>query len=184
VVARIVAVVAILAVVALYLYWVARRLDHLHARVDMAGSALDAQLRRRSAAVMSFAAEALIADSVGESLTRAAGEAAAVRGFGHEREVIENAVTRALAGAVAIAPAAFDLGSPSAVELHDEALRASFARRFYNDTVRDALVVRDRRVVRWLGLAGHAPHPAYFEMDDQELPLTGLSAAGGPTIEA
>jgi hypothetical protein len=51
------------------------------------------------------------------------------------------------------------------------------ARRFYNDTVRDALVVRDKRVVRWLGLAGHAPHPAYFEMDDEELPAPQISLA-------
>jgi hypothetical protein len=63
------------------------------------------------------------------------------------------------------------------VDVHDDALRASIARRFYNDTVRDALVVRDRRVVRWLALAGHAPHPAYFEMDDEELPTPGISVA-------
>ena len=62
-----------------------------------------------------------------------------------------------------------------ATELHDEALRATFARRFYNDTVRDALVVRDRRVVRWLRLAGSAPHPAYFEMDDEELAVAERS---------
>jgi hypothetical protein len=63
------------------------------------------------------------------------------------------------------------------VDVHDDALRASIARRFYNDTVRDALVVRDRRVVRWLALAGRAPHPAYFEMDDEELPTPGISVA-------
>jgi hypothetical protein len=50
--------------------------------------------------------------------------------------------------------------------------------------VRDALVIRDRRVVRWLRLAGRAPHPAYFEMDDEELPVSRISVASGPTIEA
>jgi hypothetical protein len=64
--------------------------------------------------------------------------------------------------------------------MHDEALRATFARRFHNDAVRDALVVRDRRLVRWLRLAGSAPHPAYFEMDDEELPSPRFVLAGQP----
>jgi hypothetical protein len=74
-------------------------------------------------------------------------------------------------------PAVFLSPSPAAAEVHDDALRAAYARRFYNDTVRDALVVRDRMAVRWLGLAGHAAHPAYFEMHDEELPTPAISVA-------
>ena len=106
-----------------------------------------------------------------------------MHGLGHDREVAENALTRALARAVVASPTSFTEHSDAATNMHDEALRASFARGFYNDAVRDALVVRERRVVRWLRLAGHAPLPAYFEMDDEELPAPRISVAAGPTIE-
>jgi hypothetical protein len=174
---QIVATLAILAVVALYLYWTARRLDRLHGRVDAAAAALDAQLARRGTHVIEFCdAMTLPADT--EAALRAAVDAAGtVAGLGHDREVVENAVTRELAAAVVTARRRFADPSPAASGLHDEALRASFARGFYNDTVRDALVIRDRRVVRWLRLAGRAPHPAYFEMDDEELPVARIPVA-------
>jgi hypothetical protein len=41
------------------------------------------------------------------------------------------------------------------------------ARRFHNDSVRAARAVRRHRVVRLLRLAGHAPFPQAFEMDDE-----------------
>jgi 8-oxo-dGTP pyrophosphatase MutT (NUDIX family) len=44
------------------------------------------------------------------------------------------------------------------------------ARRVHNDAVRDTLTLRSRRLVRWLRLAGTAPHPAYFEIVDVEHP--------------
>ena len=34
------------------------------------------------------------------------------------------------------------------MHVHDDALRASIARRFYNDTVRDALIVRDHTALK------------------------------------
>jgi hypothetical protein len=176
VVARIVAAVAILAVVGLYLYWTARRLDRLHARVDAAAAALDAQLARRGSHVLEFCDAVRLPRGTVEELRVAVAAAGFVPGLGHDREVVENAVTHALARAVKASRRSFEDGSDAARGLHDEALRASFARGFYNATVRDALVVRDRRMVRWLRLAGRAPHPAYFEMDDQELPVSRESA--------
>lgn len=169
-----IAVVCILAVLGLYLLGTAQRLDRLHARVDAAGAAFDAQLRRRSAAVLSFVAAVSLDPVLVESLLDAARDAQHVPGLGHDREVVEHGVTRALGWIVAKAPESLANRSAAASELHDEALRASFARSFYNDAIRDALVVRDRRIVRWLGLAGHAPHPAYFEMDDEELPVSKI----------
>jgi hypothetical protein len=169
--ARIVAALAILAVVALYLYWTARRLDRLHARIDAAGAALDSQLARRNSHVVEFCDAATLPAGVAEDLRVAVAAASFVPGLGHDREVVENGVTRALAIAVSASRRSFEAPSGAAIDLHDEALRASFARGFYNDAVRDALVIRDRRVVRWLGLAGRAPHPAYFEMFDEELPV-------------
>jgi type II secretory pathway pseudopilin PulG len=168
------AVLSIAAVLALYLLGTARRLDRLHARVDAAGAAFDAQLRRRSAVASSFADAVPLDPALAESLRDAAREAQAVAGLGHDREVVEHGVTRGLGWVVAKSPESLAAPSAAAAELHDEALRASFARSFYNDAIRDALVVRDRRIVRWLRLAGHAPHPAYFEMDDEELPVAKI----------
>jgi hypothetical protein len=177
VIAKIIAALAILAVVGLYLFWTARRLDRLHARVDAAAAALDAQLRRRADHVVEFCDAAGLPKSLDAALRTAVGVAADVTGLDHDREVVENALTRELARTVKESRRSFETPSSAAVGLHDEALRASFARGFYNDTVRDALVIRDRRFVRWLRLAGRAPHPAYFEMDDEELPVAPISVA-------
>lgn len=180
----VVAAFGVVAYLVLYALWTARRLDRLHARVDTAAAALQAQLARRGAMAVEFSAAAPLKPDIADSLARAATVACDVPGLGHDREVVEGALTRALAGAVASSPESFAEPSSAATEMHDEALRATFARRFYNDTVRDALVIRERRVVRWLRLAGHAPHPAYFEMADEELPVSRISVASGPTIEA
>lgn len=178
------AVAAVLVALTLYVVWTARRLDRLHARVDTAGLALQAQLSRRLSVAVVFAAIAQLEPVAAGQLAVAARSVDQAMGLTHEREISETAVTRAL-----VACFSAPLNQPSvppaaAVEMHDESLRVSLARRFYNDTVRDVLVVRERRVVRWGRLAGHAPVPSYFEMDDDELPLARISVASGPTIES
>lgn len=180
--ARVLGVAAVLIVIAMYCYATARRLDGLHARVDAAGRALDGQLRRRSATVLLLVPELPVASA--ERVRDAVMATVPVVGLGHDREIVENALSRELAGLAAAQPRRFVDPGPAAAEVHDEALRASIARRFYNDAVRDALVVRDRRTVRWLRLAGHAPHPGYFEMDDDELPMPPISVAKRHTVEA
>ena len=45
-------------------------------------------------------------------------------------------------------------------------LRVQLARRFLNDVVRAARVVRRKKAVRYLRLAGHAAWPATVEFDD------------------
>jgi hypothetical protein len=185
-VAFVFAYVALVVIAALVLYasWAARRLDRLHARLDAAGTALDAQLQRRAVTARAFGGVVNLDPSIAAELAATANEAASTSGLGRNREIAEHALTRALAVAVA---GATERGAPASgtalTEMHDEALRATFARRFYNDAVRDVLVVRDRRVVRWLRLAGRAPRPAYFEMDDEELAVSQISVASGPTIE-
>jgi hypothetical protein len=183
-VAYVVAVLALVAVLLVYALWTARRLDRLHARTDAAATALQAQLGRRSAMAATFPTVVSLPTERASALTEAAGRAAATSGLGHDREVAESALTRSLVQVVDGLAEGGAAPSHAASEMHDEALRASFARRFYNDTVRDALVVRDRRVVRWLQLAGRAPHPAYFEMVDEELSVPRMTVAPGPTIEA
>lgn len=180
--AQIIAALAILAVVALYLVWLARRVDRLNARVDTAAAGLDAQLARRRLEIASFAAASSLPAPVGERLEAALASLAAVAGLGSDREVAENGLVRALAAAAAQAPEFFT--TTAADEVYDETIRARLARGFYNDAVRDALVVRDRRLVRWLHLAGRAPHPTYFEMVDEELSLPAFPVAIDRRIEA
>jgi len=94
-----VAVLGVVALLVLYAMWTARRLDRLHARVDAAAAALDGQLARRTAVVGVFTTAVALNQQAASSLRQVV-EAAAVPGLGHDREVVENAVTRALAKAV------------------------------------------------------------------------------------
>ena len=178
---RLVALAAVFAVVALYCVFTARRLDKQHARIDAAAAALDAQLRKRSVSVSALIDE-LPADRSGP-LIIAVSDAVAISGLAHDREVAENSLSSELERLADERPQIFLSPSTAAIDVHDDALRASIARRFYNDTVRDALVIRDRRTVRWLRLAGRAPHPAYFEMDDDELPAPAISVAKRHKVE-
>jgi hypothetical protein len=123
-----------------YALWIARRLDRLHQRVDAAAAALDEQLRVRATAAI--------------ALGRVAADALAAPGLGRDREQAESALSRALGGVDA---------DPALVAAN---ARAGYARAFFNDTVRDALVVRRRRIVRVFRLAGSARLPAFFEMDE------------------
>ena len=54
--------------------------------------------------------------------------------------------------------------------------RVVLARRFYNDAVSTTLVIRRRRLVRWLRLAGTAALPSPFEMDDHPPQSLGVPA--------
>ena len=155
------ALAAFLMANAIYITWTARRLDRMHRRLDAAAAALDAQLRARAEAAAVFAAGRRGGAGLRElaSVAAAAGE---VGGLGHDREAVESALSRAL--------------QEQAGELDADTLaaitRTTFARRFHNDAVRDALVVRRRRVVRYLRLAGSARLPSFFEMDDVTLERT------------
>jgi hypothetical protein len=142
----------VITAIAFYAVWTARRLDRMHTRLDAAGAALDGQLRARADAAASFA-------TGHAQLARAAAAAQAVEGLGHDREVAENALSRALEQIS---------GEPDSA-LVDVTTRTNFAHRFHNDAVRDALGLRKRRIVRYLRLAGHAPLPTFFEMDDTTL---------------
>jgi hypothetical protein len=171
----VVALGAVVLLLGLYAAWTARRLDRLHARLDAAAAALDAQLRARAEAAARFAAEGHLARDAVAGLAQAAAAAAEAAGLGHERESVENALSRALTAAgddVAAEPVGFALA--------EAVTRASFARRFHNDAVRDVVVVRRRRIVRYLRLAGRAPLPAYFEVIEPVALISKASAAAPP----
>lgn len=176
----VVAVVAVVVVVATYLTWLAGRLDRLHARTDGARASLDAQLLRRAAAALA------IADEVAEEVARTdspigpvgralatASRAASTAGAA-DRESAENDLSRALHAAIPQVRTREAVGSAHLATLAVACSHVVLARRFYNDAVRDTCSVRNRRLVRVLGLAGHAVAPAYFDIDDT--PPAALSA--------
>ncbi|MGH8891716.1 MAG: hypothetical protein ACRDWY_00160 [Actinomycetes bacterium] len=168
----VVGVLALLLVVAWYLTFSATRLDRLHARLEGARSALDAQLVRRASVALQIAAAGRLDPATGLLLADAAHEAREADGSDQpSREMAESDLTRALAAAFAEQGTVADLeadpvGREMLRELSAACLRVQLARRFLNDVVRAARVVRRKRVVRYLRLAGHAEWPQTFEMSD------------------
>jgi hypothetical protein len=57
-----------------------------------------------------------------------------------------------------------------------------FAARFRDELVTRTLQMRRRRLVRWLHLAGHAPWPTRFILDDA--PPSGLLTVAGMARDA
>lgn len=145
-----------------YLLRTASRLDRLHVRTDAAWSGLDGALARRAVVTRTIAAAGHLDPEQAKALRDAADRAElADRG---EREAAENELS-ALLGA--IDPDTLPVGL--AEELVEATHRVMLARRVHNDAVRDTRALRARRLVRWLRLAGTAPHPDYFEIAEPEL---------------
>jgi hypothetical protein len=158
-------VFAVLAAVLLTM-WVTftlTRMDRLHARVDAAQAALDAQLVRRAAALQRVA-ESDDSDLSAQLNARyeqiALDALAALDG---QRQATENAVGRALRE---LAEQSYQLPAQAAAELSEAASRVLIARRFYNDAVRDTRTLRSGRMPRLLRLAGRRGMPTFFDIDD------------------
>jgi len=139
------------------------RLDRLHARVDAAQAALDAQLVRRAAALLHVAESAgeVVRDDQRIRLEAVAGNA--LNASLVDREAVENAVGRAV---VELAAQQDHLPAASTEELREAGARVLIARRFYNDAVRDTRALRGRRMPRLLRLAGRRDMPQFFDIDD------------------
>ncbi|WP_405642012.1 hypothetical protein [Streptomyces sp. NBC_00019] len=161
--------VALIAI-GLYLSWTAGRLDRLHARIDAARAALDAQLLRRASVTQELATSGVLDPAASIVLYEAAH--AARQAEEEQREVAESELTQALRAVFAETPQVETVreapGGVEAVrELTEAVRRVPMARRFHNDAVRAARALRRHRKVRWFRLAGHAPFPLAFEMDDE-----------------
>jgi hypothetical protein len=148
---------------AVYVTWTAGRLDRMHARVDAAWAALDAQLVRRAAAARALLAH-LPPGPVATELQTAAD--AALEAGEQGRESVENDLSRALRAALPL----LEADTPLA-ELETAATRVGLARSFHNSAVNDTRGLRRRRLPRLLRLAGHRAMPAFFDVDD-----TGLAS--------
>ncbi|GHH56061.1 NUDIX hydrolase [Lentzea cavernae] len=158
-------VVLVASLLAVWVLSIANRLDRLHVRTDAAWAALDAALARRAVVARALLDPALAAAASGaESASRT------------DRELAENELS-GLLGTLdrsALAPAL-------AFELADAEERVVLARRVHNDAVRDTLLLRRRRVVRWLRLAGTAPQPSYFEIAEPSTPSDAVMLKPRPS---
>jgi hypothetical protein len=149
----VVGVVALVVLVATYVTWTATRVDRLHARAAAAYAALDAQSVRRAA----------LAIEIGEHVGLAEVQSAAksvLNAHPDDRESAENDLTHALRAA----SAKVDPADLSGVEEANR--RLALARQVHTDLVRDALAVRQRRVVRLLRLSRRHAQPHFFDIDE------------------
>jgi hypothetical protein len=162
-------VAAVLVALGLYLSWTAGRLDRTHARVDASRAMLDAEFLRRSASTLEFATSGVLDPASSVLLADAASRARTVDEAGRDQAESDLTVvlTATFGELEVVEPLRFDAESSAAVdELASACRRAAHARRFHNEMVRSALRLRRKRVVRMLGLAGHAPWPEMVELDD------------------
>jgi len=158
--------IATLVLVILLTVWITftlTRLDRLHARVDAAQAALDAQLVRRAAALQHVAGSGGVglSDSDRGRYQRVAEQALAASD--PDREATENEVGRVVSE---LASTPQRLTPAAAAELREAGTRVQIARGFYNDAVRDTRALRRRRMPRVLHLAGRRGLPLFFDIDD------------------
>ena len=139
-------------VVAVYITWTAGRLDRMHARVDAAWAALDAQLVRRAAAALALGLPSLA--SPAEAALEAPPEV---------RQEVENELSRALRAVWPQVPP-----GPKRDEVAAAASRVALARSFHNGAVTNARALRRNRLVRLLHLAGYRAAPEFFDVDETD----------------
>jgi len=178
---------ALLALVAVALGSVAQRLDRLHRRESQTRATLEAQLVRRADAAADLAASGAL-DPAGAVLVADAALASmgAARLVGDEeepdapgeRELVESDLSRTLRAALGGAletpegevPAM--TGAPEAdqvARVRQVQYRVHLARRFHNDAVVQIHQIRRLALVRLFRLAGYAPMPSTFELDDAQV---------------
>jgi hypothetical protein len=180
--------VAWFAVVVVVVAWVgwrlsalASRIDRLHHRIELAQASLDAQLLRRARAAEALATSGLVDPATSLVLALAASNSRHSDDLDPvDRGVIESEMSRDLREVFAEPEAVAALrASPQGEELVGDLAAActqvALARRFLNDGVQAARLLRSGRLVRLFQLAGHAAQPVTFEMDDA--PPTALVAA-------
>jgi hypothetical protein len=140
------------------------RLDRLHARVDAAWAALDAQLVRRAAALQHVAEsqDSGVRPDLRGPCEQVAQAALEVQDEA-ERQAAENAVGHMI---TRLAEVVEPLQPEAEAELREGAARVQVARRFYNDAVRDTRALRRRRLPRLLRLHARRPLPRFFDIDD------------------
>jgi hypothetical protein len=180
VIADIILIIAGALFVGVYVSWRAGRIDRLHARVDMARVALDVTLLRRGSLALELATSGLLDPAT--SLLLAAAVHQARNGEG-PRDLAESDLTRALRAAFSqpgfrSSLSGIDGADELLAEVETAAHQVFLARKFYNDLVGATRDARRRPLARTLRLAGRAPAPEFFEMDDSLLAVDGEPSLG------
>lgn len=163
------AVIVALLVVGLWLFWTANRLDRMHHRIDIARASLESQLLHRSGTALELATSGALDPARSLLLVDSAHQA---RAAGPEDlESAESDLSESLRAVFADRDEVLTLtGDPAAGELVEELAgdcrKVVLARRFHNDVLTSARVLRSRRRVRWLGLAGRAADLDTVDLDD------------------
>lgn len=162
--------VMVLVLLGSWLWWTAGRLDRMHHRLAVARSALDTALLRRSGTSLELATSGALDPARSLLLVDAAHHARAVAP--EDLEPAESDLSEALRAVLSDADEVRalrrgpDVG-PLLEELAGDCRKVELARRFHNDMVTSARVLRSRRRVRWLRLAGRAPWPRTVDLDDE-----------------
>jgi hypothetical protein len=160
-------IVLVVVIIGVYLSWRAGRLDRLHARVDAARTALDLALVRRSSSAYELASSGLLDPATSLLLADAV---SGTKNGDRPRDLAESDLTRALRATFSQPEFRSSLNEDGAqefvAEVEASAHQVFLARKFYNDVAARTNDARRRPLVRLLRLAGNAPQPAFFEMDD------------------
>ena len=171
-----------------YLYAIALRVDRLHrqvlgSRVDLAAAgALDPA----SAVLLSRAAHDVL-DCEGPVVEDGLDPDAVTVPGQRSRALVESDLSRVIRAVLNVQARAALTARPLAAEaltrLDKACYRLVLARRFHNTHVAEARRLRSGVLVRLLHLAGRAPMPQTFDIDDDAAPVTGsvTSAADDPT---
>ena len=167
--------IVILLVVA-FVVWrlsaVAGRIDRLHHRIELARASLDAQLLRRARAAEALATSGLLDPASAIVLAQAASHCRNTDlDDAVERGIVESELSGDLRAVFADPESVAELravpeGEELLTDLAASCRQVTLSRRFLNDGVQAARLLRQGRWVRWFRLAGNAPRPEMFEMDD------------------
>jgi hypothetical protein len=155
--------IVIVGAVVLYLAMTAGRLDRLHIRVDAARASLELQLALRAEVVAEVVTDGNV-DPVSQQLLTAGLQSRR----GHTDQgihVAPEAEISALLREVVEAHDGVVAGEELQSELRSACNRVEFANRFYNDAVEAAQGMRNRPIVKYLGLAGHTAYPMPLQFD-------------------
>ena len=157
--------IVIVAVIVLYLAMTAGRLDRLHIAVDAARASLELQLALRAEAVAKMMSEGNL-DPVSQQLLASAVAARRQRTDESINLAAESEIS-ALLREVVDAHDGVVAGTELQDELRSACNRVEFAQRIHSDAVGAAQRVRDRWLVKYLGLAGRTAYPLPLQFDVQ-----------------
>ena len=184
------------------LYAMALRVDRLHRQVLGSRATLEAQLVHRGQAALDLAATGALDPASALLLSRAAHDALDCEGPVVEdgldpddraasdrrsRALVESDLSRVIRVVLNVqaraALSARPLAADALTRLDKACYRLVLARRFHNTHVAEARRLRSGVIVRLLHLAGHAPMPQTFDIDDDAAPVAGpvTAAADDPT---